>query len=363
MKMYRPPSDGDLKEIKIEVTRDCPLACVHCSSNASSGNPLQLSREIVLSLVAQAAEMKVESIVLSGGEPLVWPWLMDAVSECANHKLRCSLYSTGIDRNDGAERVASLAEHGLDTAIFSLYSPYREYHDQVTRKANSFDKTVSAIRRTRDTGLKREIHFVPLKRNYRHLEELVGLAETEEVQKVSILRLVPHGRGITLKESQEMLGRQESIELRDIILKCKQSYGLTIRVGSPYNILLLERDVHCDAARHTLIIGPNGNVYPCDAFKNIEPLDIGVDDPYNNVVTNPLRECWEKSEYLGAIRRYLSTPFGEPCSSCRYLEWCKSGCLAQKVLSQESILGGNIVKQPDPLCLKTLIGGFHDPRQ
>lgn len=361
--MYRPPRDGDLKEIKIEVTRDCPLACIHCSSNAGSGNRIQLSREIVLSLIAQAAQMKVESIVLSGGEPMVWPWLVDAVTECEHHNLRCSVYTTGIDRNDGGPTIASLADYGMHSAIFSLYSPYKEYHDQVTRKANSFDKTTSAIRTTGGTSIKREIHFVPLRRNYQHLEELVRLAESEEVAKVSILRLVPHGRGIVLKESQEMLGKRETVELRKIISKCHQRYRVTIRVGSPYNILLLRADVHCDAARHTLIIGPNGNLYPCDAFKNIEPLDIGLEDPYNNVVTNPLRECWERSEYLAAIRRYLSTPFDEPCISCRHLEWCKSGCLAQKVLAQGSILGGNIAKQPDPLCLKILIGGSDDQRE
>jgi len=350
--LYQPPNEGDLSEIKIEVTRDCPLACIHCSSNATPGDPIQLSRDLVLSLVTQAASMGVKSIVFSGGEPLVWPWLADAVAECSKHKLRCSLYSTGIDRNGGERILASLEKCGLHRVIFSLYSPYKQQHEQVTRRAGSYEMTISAVRSTRDMSLLREIHFVPLRHNYRHLEELVKLAQKEDVKKVSILRLVPHGRGIVLKESQEMLGYHESVELREIVSKCQRTYGVTIRVGSPYNVLLLGRDAECDAARHTLIIGPSGNVYPCDAFKNIEPVDIGLDDPYNSVVTNPLRECWEKSKYLEAIRRYLSTPFDQPCVRCAHLECCKSGCLAQKVLHQGSILGGNIAKQPDPLCLR-----------
>lgn len=133
MKLYAPPQDGDLTEIKIEVTRDCPLGCIHCSSNASAGNPLQLSRESVLSLVSQAAEMKVKSIVFSGGEPLVWPWLRDAVSECANRKLGCSIYSTGIDRQGEVSQIGLLAERGLGRIVFSLYAFRKEDHEWVTK--------------------------------------------------------------------------------------------------------------------------------------------------------------------------------------------------------------------------------------
>lgn len=128
-------------------------------------------------------------------------------------------------------------------------------------------------------------------------------------------------------------------------------------MGSPYNILALNEEIDCTAARKTLCIGPNGNIYPCDAFKNAEPAEIGLNDPYNNILKHSLDECWKKSKYLNTIRRYLTTPFEEPCSNCSYLERCKSGCLAQKVIEQESIEEGNIVKRADPLCLRHLLGG------
>lgn len=358
MRMCAHPKEGDLEEIKIELTRDCPLACIHCSSNAYSGNTVQLPREVVLSLVSQAAGLHAKSIVFSGGEPLVWPWLGDAVSACAMHGLHCSIYSTGINlTDDGGQEVLALAKCGLNKVIFSLYSPRKEYHEEITRRSGSFDKTVATIRATGNSDIEREIHFVPLKRNYKHLVELIELAKEIGISKVSILRFVPHGRGVLLKRSREMLMQKETVELRSLILKCRQLYDVRIRVGSPYNILMLDRDVDCIAAWRTLCIGPNGNIYPCDAFKNIEPHHIGLKDPYNNILSHSLKECWEQSEYLNAIRHYLTTPFEEPCSRCSHLEWCKSGCLAQKVTEQESIEGSNIAKRPDPLCLRNSLGG------
>jgi radical SAM protein with 4Fe4S-binding SPASM domain len=157
-----------------------------------------------------------------------------------------------------------------------------------------------------------------------------------------------------LKNSHEMLMHTETIKLREIVQN-QRSNGVKIRLGSPYNILLMNNDVECITAQKTLSIGPDGNIYPCDAFKNIEPYEIGLRDPYNNILNNSLKECWEKSHYLNSIRRYLTTPFEEPCKNCVYLEQCKSGCLAQKVIAQESIENGNIRKRPDPLCIKGLI--------
>jgi len=258
---------------------------------------------------------------------------------------------------DGGQAILSQSKRGLGRVIFSLYSPYEADHDAITRQVGSFGETMAALRLTGNCAIERELHFVPLKRNYAHLLQLVELAADVGVRRISILRFVPHGRGVALKRGHEMLTREETADLRASVLRCREVQDVEIRLGSPYNIMMLNADVDCIAARRTLCVGPNGNVYPCDAFKNVEPCDIGLEDPFNNVLMHSLRECWERSKYLGAIRHYLTTPFGEPCASCEALEQCKSGCLAQKVLEQESIVNGDICKRPDPLCLKRLVGG------
>lgn len=356
--MYEYPRDGDLEEIKIELTKNCPLSCIHCSSDASPGNSIQLTRKTVLSLINQAAEMHVKSVVFSGGEPLSWPWIKDVIKACKAYGLRSTLYSTGINStNDGSKKISDLTKLGLSKVIFSLYSPFRDRHEEITRRSGSFDKTISVIKELGKNHLEREIHFVPLKLNYKHLYELIELAKELRIRRVSILRCVPHGRGIILKNSLEMLTQSETLELRNHVTSCRGHFDIDIRLGSPYNILILNEDSYCNAARKTICIGPNGNIYPCDAFKNIEPEEIGLKDPYHNINIHSLKECWEQSLYLNSIRRYLTTPFKKPCSSCQYLEKCKSGCLAQKVIEQESVEDGNIIKRPDPLCLKNLVGG------
>lgn len=356
--MYERPKEGDLEEIKVELTKRCLLSCIHCSSDASLGDHIQLSQEVVLSLIRQAAELRVKSIVFSGGEPLLWPWLVDAVKACKSYGVKSSIYSTGNGTSDDSTKeIIELTKHGLGKAIFSLYSPIKNQHESITRKLGSYNKTLSVIRALKNSDLEREIHFIPFKINYKEFSHLIEFAEQLGISRVHVLRFVPQGRGIILKNSREVLKHTETIELRNDISRCRENIKVDIGVGSPYNILILNKDTECRAAREVLCIGPNGNIYPCDAFKNIEPDEIGLNDPYHNILEQSLKECWEKSEYLNAIRRYLTTPFEEPCMSCRYLERCKSGCLAQKVIDQESIENGNIAKRPDPLCLRSFVGG------
>lgn len=358
IKMYEPPKEGDLEEIKIELTKECLLSCIHCSSDASLENSLQLNVDSVLSIIHQAAKYHVKSIAFSGGEPILWPWLKDAIKTCNSLGLYSTIYSSGINSTkDGSQQIIELTKYGLNKVIFSLHSSDKSQHESITRKSGSFDETISVIRGLRNTNIIKEIHFVPLRINFNKIGDLVELSKSLDVSQVSILRFVPQGRGIILKKSHEMLNHTETVELRNIIMKCKDQDDFYIRLGSPYNILLLNANIDCIAAQKTLCVGPNGNIYPCDAFKNIEPNEIGLDDHYNNILENSLKECWEKSEYLNAIRRYLTTPFVEPCLNCKNLERCKSGCLAQKVIEQESIENGNINKRADPLCLKNVIGG------
>ena len=131
--MYEYPKDGDLEEVKLELTKDCTLSCVHCSSNASPGNRIQLPRDTVLSVISQAKELNAKSIAFSGGEPLLWPWLKEAVRSCNVSELNCSLYSTGINQaGDGAKEIMTLCKNGLGKVIFSIYSPIKDSHEAIT---------------------------------------------------------------------------------------------------------------------------------------------------------------------------------------------------------------------------------------
>jgi radical SAM protein with 4Fe4S-binding SPASM domain len=239
--------------------------------------------------------------------------------------------------------MTGLKDSGTGSVVFSLFGATQDAHERVTRRDGSFDKTMDAIDAAQHAGLTVEVHFVPMRMNYAELPDVIELASRGRLNRVSVLRFVPQGRGAV--QPSMALTHGENLELRRMITLGREK--ICVRAGSPYNFLLVNQSPDCSAAIDRLIIGPEFHIYPCDAFKQIESHELVGTDDLSRVDRWSLRECWESSPYLRAVRQYLGTPFQPPCDTCELLKRCLSGCLAQKIIAY-----GALRKAPDPMCLK-----------
>src|SRR6185369_5187938 len=234
MKMHAAPYV--LKEIKLEVTHACLLKCVHCSSLAGVACVRQMKWEKCRRILKEAAEMQVAEVSISGGEPLLWESLPEAIAYSGELGIDAALYTTGIAPN-ALNTFQKLKIAGLSRVIFSVFGKGRECHDAVTLVDGSFDATVDSMRNCIDLGFNVEIHFVPMALNYRELRPVAELARDMGITRVSVLRLVPQGRGSDYERLK--LNHGENVSLRQTIAELRDE-GHDIRVGSPYNILMLK---------------------------------------------------------------------------------------------------------------------------
>jgi len=342
MQYHRRPFN--LREFKIEVTYRCDLNCVHCSSDARPSNSLEMSRDDCVRILAEAAKMGARDVAFSGGEPLLWPHVFDVVEAAAEHGLKVTLYTSGC-ADDFQKKAKRLRELGTSRFIFSMFGATATSHERVTRKAGSFEHTQSAMRYALSVGLTTELHFVPMAGNYSELADVAQLARELGASRVSVLRLVPQGRAALVRD--RTLSRVQNLELRRAIQALRAKHGHDfVRTGSPYNFLMLNDSPACFAAIDRLIIGPDLRLYPCDAFKRIGAVELVETEEWSCLACASLPDCWSKSPYLEAVRTYLTTDFEDPCASCKLLEKCVSGCLAQKTIAY-----GTLAKKPDPDCL------------
>lgn len=331
-----------LKEIKIEVTHDCNLECLHCSSVAGCDNFLQMEWEDCKRILGQAWAMNVEEVAFSGGEPLLWPHLNNAINYAKQLGLHTSVYSTGFIE-DIESVLQKLKESSMDKIVFSMYAGRSNIHDSITTINGSFESTIKAIKTAIRLGIRAELHFVPMKTNFSELPNVTQLATELEIDKVSILRLVPQGRGGT---GNLALDKKETAELREMVSALREM-GTNIRLGSPYSILCFPDSPLCGAAINKMTISPALFIAPCDAFKQITAASLGIDDDFDNLHTCSLEEAWEKSEYFNEVRKYIFSTAGQTCEDCASFPMCNSGCVAQKVHQT-----GTLSKMPDPLCMR-----------
>ena len=340
MTLHKPPFA--LKEIKLEVTHKCNLTCIHCSSEATRSCSREMPVDRALRLLDECLALGVKEVAFSGGEPLLWHGIYDAVARCSAGGIAPTIYTSG-NVDDSHMAMSLLKTNGATRAIFTLFAADEHAHDRITLVAGSFHKTLDAINAAQEAELRVELHFVPMRKNYAQLPRLIDLAIDRKVTRVSVLRFVPQGRGAI--HSSMALTHAQNLELRRMVTRASER--IELRAGSPYNFLLINESPECCAAIDRLTVDPQLRIYPCDAFKRVEAQDIVGTDDYSCLDRWPLDQCWRNSPYLAAVRAYLTTPFPAQCSTCDLLERCLSGCLAQKVITHSAFR-----KAPDPMCLK-----------
>jgi radical SAM protein with 4Fe4S-binding SPASM domain len=302
-----------------------------------------MRREDCLRILGQAIQMGAKEVAFSGGEPLLWPHLAEAVAAASKSGLKVTVYTAGAV-HDFEAKASTLFKRGTERFIFSIFGGSATTHERITRVAGSFRQTCEAVKTAKEIGAATELHFVPLSTNYRELRDVAELGKQRGADQVSVLRLVPQGRATLIQG--RALTRVQNLELRRQIVELRKA-GFKIRTGSPYNFLMLNESPACCAGIDRFIVGPDLRISPCDAFKQVRAEQVVGTLDFSCLRNTSLQECWEKSPFLEAVRTYLTTPFPDGCDDCQDLERCLSGCLAQKVIAS-----GNLYKRSDPECLK-----------
>lgn len=330
-----------LAEIKLELTYFCHMGCIHCSSEGSSDKTEFIPYNKAEEIIDSAYNMGVKEIAISGGEPFLWPGLLNLLNFSQSKGFNVKLYTSGSSEN--FEALINRVNPYHLSVIVSLYSFRSNVHDSVTTMKGSFERATSALQRLVKLGIGTEIHFVPLKTNYADLVGLAGLSEAIGVTRLSVLRFVPQGRGAL--NHHLALTRAENLNLRSQILRLRDA-GFHVRTGSPLNFLCLGDRTPCLTAISKLTIGPDLSIYPCDAFKQMSDRCNIDKDEYSSLRMHSLPDCWRKSAYLNRVRNALALSIKEPCLSCGKFSFCGSGCLAQKVIENRSF-----ESCADPACL------------
>lgn len=331
-----------LFELKLEVTHRCSLHCVHCSSEAGPNNFRMMSLNDAVRIVDEASQLGVSEIAVSGGEPAIWEGILQLIESVAASGMKLSLYSSGVGDQAPAV-ITALKTIPNARLILSLFSHLPEMHDSITQRLGSHNTTMAAINKSVKQGTCTELHFTAFRHNYKDLPSVCDLAKSRGVNKISVLRVVPQGRS-RIGTSDLFLQPEDNLKLQSLINKARSI--IETRVGSPYGFLHVSDTPQCRAGVDRLIVQPELEISPCDAFKQVKSNDVVGNDSYSRLDKWSLSECWQHSPYLRAIRQYLREPHVAPCCDCELLPHCFSGCTAQRYIAK-----GKLLRGPDPMCL------------
>ena len=286
--------------------------------------------------------MGVETIVFTGGEPLMYDRLSELVKLTSKLEMKSTIYTFSYRTDVTIDKYRELINLGLNKIVYSLADSLSDEEDiSVYDKIEFFDKVF------KNNNARLGFHYTVSKDSFSRLEPVV--TETIETfknrsyfDKVSLLRFVPHGKGTTDMD----LSKEELLAIKSLYQNSNDNDK--IRLGTPWNILGIE-NTPCIIADEIMIIGVDGIAYPCDSIKYFTKLGIS-----GNIKENSLMEMYN-SEYFSNIRKFNTD---NSCFACEQYSICKSGCIGQRIIANY-IEGDNkvltlkrCINSRDPKCMR-----------
>lgn len=350
--------NNTIEELSIELTNECTLRCLHCSSGSTpKAMPDELSYYEHNRLLGEARDLGATVLSLSGGNPLMYSQILRLVRRAIDLKFqRILVYTTGHNRQgttiDRYEHIGALLGLKQITWIFSLHSHQNAINDRIMNMPWAFGSIVRSIRFLITNNENVEIHMVPMKPNYQHIPQMRDLAGQLGVRKLNLLRFVPQTRG---KENVDELGmtKLDFIRMQMIIAEeSEREHPVDIRFGCPIDFrhaigVLPAKAKPCHAGDDLMLVRPTGAVHPCAAWKSL-PSD-------SNVRNDNLRDIWFNSHTFQAIREFKASGYKmvSGCASCSLLDSCMAGCPAQRLHAYgRKSMDDLYLGCSDPLCPK-----------
>ena len=306
-----------LKDLCFEVIQTCPNKCKFCSSNSSQDKKMKITLEqfkrTVMYFINHGG---IEELSISGGEPFLHPNLFEMVEFCKDKGIRTVIFTSGIKRetetpSEIIEYIKNKCEHdlqeiekhepwnerlkknvksyyakclspksfgaitrqeferlkqlGLDKIVFDWQAFEETTDNELMGRKGFITYLMDSLIRASGVGLNVDVHFIPMKPNYRQFSDIIECLEMSGIKNISILNFVPQGRGKDNKEGL-MLSQEELKEFSEILRKEKEHYSGNIRIGIPLNGKISHL---CTAGTEKLDIKYDGTILPCPAFKEI----------------------------------------------------------------------------------------------
>lgn len=305
----------------IEITNSCNMRCKHCMNWSAQNSNEGFEKEKILKLIKELHENNTEEIYISGGEPLLYPYIDDVILYANSLGIKVTLATNALEISNHLETI----KKGVQLVSISL-DGIGETHDKFRGVTGAFDNCIKMFKLLKENNVKTRISAMIWKENIEELEEMISLAKSCGVSKVNLAFLIPEGRAKT--DDTIKLPTEKYRETVDIVAKLRKKYkSEDFDIEIRRNNILNEDSIDCPGGRNLIHINVNGKVSPCSWIAKLDKNDeFSAYWPENNI-----KECINKFQSFEETVKLRKSKYG----------YC--GCIA---LSK--IYNGSFT-EPDPL--------------
>jgi len=311
---YTPPGEsGALQYLTVAVTTNCNFNCTFCSKKDL--NQLDIDAKLLRTILVEASGLGLEKVEFTGGEPLLFPGLLDLIDELHARGITSLVVTNGSAIDEST--AGRLARAGAMVAV-SLSTLNKKKFDRLTGTRGNFPRVIEGIRLLREAGFNSD--NVPL-------VALQSIVSRENLDELPFLKIWGEAQGCRFILNRPIpvgaMGYKSLIDGDDLKKLLDPGAKVPFSLDSPCNRLV----VGC-------YIGSDAVVRPCPC----------IDIPAGSLHEEKLSVIWNDSPVI-AKSRIINYSLKGSCGQCEERMRCY-GCRAVAYAVFKDITA------PDPGCFR-----------
>ncbi|HLP57797.1 MAG TPA: radical SAM protein [Candidatus Deferrimicrobium sp.] len=305
-----------LNIVFFNVTKRCNLNCPYCYYDCGPVKKQDIEEELDagtwIKLAGEIAKINPKAkIIISGGEPLIRPDIVDIITGISRHDLEIKILTNGtLFTKDMIAKLSKINKFSVQVSIDSILP---EINDQ-SRGKGSLEKSLSAVLQLKEAGLDVEISATITQINYKYIRQFREYCDKNQLKLRSSIFMLS-GEKTKTNAGWLELNPEEYYDASTYVLDFNDPNTPMEQAMTPG-----ERRYSCGLGYGQVDISPDGSVSPCTHL-NIPKFRIG------NIKTSELRQLVE-----AGYKRYrpIDVDTMNPCSStkCPVRYFCAGGCRA-----------------------------------
>lgn len=239
--------------IQFQYDYKCNFQCQHCCITELRGNNPEryFTLSDVKNLSKQADEMGLAHIVITGGEPLVFPDFDELVASIDPKKFYITSDTNGWNLDEA--RAKHIKNIGVDKIQISLDSLSAKEHDDFRRKSGSYEKAIKGIDAALKAGLNVIIATVVTKQRVRS-QEFIDFLKFFNSKGVPVFVSYAKPVGAWTGNMDIMVTKEDMAYLREL----EKKYNVFTHLTPSYGM-----NLGCIAVKRMVSITKYGDVMPC----------------------------------------------------------------------------------------------------
>lgn len=239
--------------LQFQYDYTCNFRCQHCCITKLGTKDPKRSFTVkdVKELSRQADEMGLAHIVITGGEPLIFPDFDQIVEAIDPQKFYITSDTNGWFLGD--EKAKHLKSIGVDKIQLSLDSLNAKDHDDFRRRAGSHERAVRAIDAAKNAGLNIIIATVVTKQRIRS-GEFVEFLEFAKKKDIGVFVTYAKPVGDWEGNYDVLVTKEDMAHMREL----EKEYNVFTHLTPSYGL-----NLGCIAVKRMVSLTKYGDVMPC----------------------------------------------------------------------------------------------------